>query len=252
MLRPGGDEVDPGGLYVGVPQHVGQLDHVPAHFIEGPGEQVPQVVGKDLAGGHPGMAAQVFHLRPDLAAGQALSASGEKNLTGGGFLRPGVLFQLPAQLARQQNGAQLALQGDIRLPGPGGLYGDIPHFAHPDARGADGLQQQSQPFPAQGVGGVQQPLVLLPGQLPPVVPEQLPLELQGLDFTVLPAQEGEKLIGRRRHGVDGDRGTALLQQRVPPGGGPLPGDLRPTQKGGQGPDVPHIFFDGPGAALLLF
>ena len=36
--------------------------------------------------------AQPFHLRPDLPSGQTFPASGEKNLTGGGFLLPGILF----------------------------------------------------------------------------------------------------------------------------------------------------------------
>ena len=49
---------------------------------------------------------------------------------------------------------------------------------------------RSRPRPT--VGGVQQALIFLPGQLPPVVPEQLPLDFQGLHLAVLPAQEGEK------------------------------------------------------------
>ena len=166
-------------------------------------------------------------------------------------MRFGVLFQLPAQPAGQQNRPQLPPQGNLRLPGVRRLHGDILHLAHPDAGGADGLQQQGQPLPPQPVGGVQKPLVLLPGELPPVVPEQPALNFQGLDFTVLPAQKGEKLIYRRHHGIDGDGGVSPLQQTVPPGRRPVPGDLRSAQPGGRRGHVPNVFFNGAGGALLL-
>ena len=64
----------------------------------------------------------------------------------------------------------------VRPPRLGGLHGDILYLAHPDSGGADGLQQQCQPLPAQLMGAIQQPLVLLPSELLPVVPEQLPLD----------------------------------------------------------------------------
>ena len=119
VFRAGGDEVDAGGLDGAVAQHVRQLRHVPADLVERPGEQVAQVVGEDLGGLHPRPGAQGLHLRPDLFPGQAPSASGEKDLTGGDFLSPGVFEQLPAQLARQQDGADLALEGDLRPAQPG-------------------------------------------------------------------------------------------------------------------------------------
>ena len=176
MLRARGDQVNAGGLDGAVTQHVSQLDHIPAHLIKGPGKQVPQVMGEHLAGGHPGRLAEPFHLRPDLPSGQTFSASGEKDLAGGGFLLPGVLFQLPAQLAREQDGTQLSFQGDLGSPRLGGLHGDILYLAHPDAGGADSLQEESQPLPAQGVGGGEQALILLPGELPAVIPEEPALD----------------------------------------------------------------------------
>ena len=103
MLRAAGNQIDPRGFQRAVAQHVGQLRHVPAHPVKCPGEQVPQIVGEDLIRRHAGSAAQPLHLRPDLPSGQAPSASGEKNLAGGVFLRFGVLFQLPAQFPRQEN-----------------------------------------------------------------------------------------------------------------------------------------------------
>ena len=177
MLCPGGNEVNAGGLDGTMTQHIGQLYYVPAYPVKGPCEQVAQVVGEDLAGSYARLFAQALHLRPNLPPGQTPSASGEENLARGDFLRLGVLFQFPAQLSGQQNSAQLAFQGNLCPPRPGGLHGDILHLAHPDARGAYCLQQQGQPLPAQAVGGVQQALILLPDELLPVIPEQLPLEL---------------------------------------------------------------------------
>lgn len=86
MLGAGGDEVDPGGLHAGVPQHVGKLRHVPAGLVEDPGEEMAQVVGKDLADRHPRRPGVALHLRPQLFSGEAFAASGEKDLAGGGFL----------------------------------------------------------------------------------------------------------------------------------------------------------------------
>ena len=39
------------------------------------GEQMPEVVGENLGGLHPGFGAQRFHFPPDLAAGDRLSAA---------------------------------------------------------------------------------------------------------------------------------------------------------------------------------
>ena len=72
MLRAGGDEVDPGGVHAGVAQHVGQFGHVPAGLVEAAGKEMAQIVGKDLPRGHPRLAAQPLHLRPDPPPVQAL------------------------------------------------------------------------------------------------------------------------------------------------------------------------------------
>ena len=114
MLGAGGDEVDAGGLDAGVAQHVSQLCHIPAHPVETPGKQVAQVVGKDLGRSDPGRPAHPLHLCPDLLPGHGPAASGEEQLAGGDFFLPGGLLQLPAQLPRQKDGADLPLQGDLR------------------------------------------------------------------------------------------------------------------------------------------
>ena len=250
MLGSGGDQVDAGGLDAAVAQDVRQLGHVPADPVERPGEQVPQVVGKDLGGLHPGPGAQRLHLRPDLPAGKAAAASGEKDLAGGGLLLPGVLQQLPAQLAGQQDGADLALQADHGPACQGGFHREIADLADPDAGGADGLQQQGQPLPAQGAGGAQQAVVLLPGQVPAVIPEQPPLDAQRADPQLRPAQKGEEAVQCRQLGVDGGRGLSAGQQGGLPGSRRILGEGALSQPGGKGRHVPAVLLHGAGALLL--
>ena len=90
VFHSSGHQINPGSVDRGVPQNIGQLHNVPANLIERSREQMPEVVGKNLRAFHTCLGAQRFHLPPDLAAGDRLSASGEKNLSGGGFLFPGV------------------------------------------------------------------------------------------------------------------------------------------------------------------
>ena len=113
MLGARGDQVNPGRLNTGVAQDVRQPGHVPADTVERLGEQVPQIVGKHLARCHARLVAQCFHLRPDLPAGDAFFVSGEKNLAGSDFLFPGVFEELAAELARQQDGPDLALPSGV-------------------------------------------------------------------------------------------------------------------------------------------
>lgn len=66
MLHPGGNQVDPGGVDGAVAQHVRQPGHVPGGPVEAPGEEMAQVVGKDLGGLHPGLTAKGFQFTPYL------------------------------------------------------------------------------------------------------------------------------------------------------------------------------------------
>lgn len=108
VFRPGGQEVDAGGLEAGMAQHIRQLHDVTAGPVKGRGEQMAKVVGKDLAGRDPRRLAQPLHLRPDLTAAEGRPVSGEKDLAGSGFLLFGVFQQLAAQLAGDEDGADLA------------------------------------------------------------------------------------------------------------------------------------------------
>ena len=162
----------------------------------------------------------------------------------------GVFQQLAAQLTRQKDGANLALEGDFRLPGPGRLHGEVFDLADPDAGGADGLDQQGQPRfppgPCRGGEGV----VVGPGQVPAFVPEHPPLESEELDPAVLPAQEAEQAVEGGQRPVDGGGGAPQLHQMGLPLQGLCLRERTPAQPAGKGPDVPEIFFDG-GRAFLL-
>ena len=79
VLGSGGHDVDAGGVDAAVAQNVGQLGDVLFNAVEGAGEQLAEIVGKDLAGLHVGLLAQGFHLCPDIAPIQRPAASGDEN-----------------------------------------------------------------------------------------------------------------------------------------------------------------------------
>lgn len=136
----------------------------------------------------------VFYFSPDILSGQPHTASGEKDLAGGDFLLFGVPQQLSAQPVGQQNRADLSLECDLRRAGLGGFHGDILHLAYPDARGADGLQQQLQPQVFLFPGSLNETEVFRLRQLPLGFPKHLPLEFQVLHLAVLPAHAGKNLF----------------------------------------------------------
>jgi len=85
MLRAGRAQIDPGGVDGAVPQHVGQLYDVAGGLIEGGGEQMPQIMGKDLRSRHARFFAQSFQDPPDGLSGEGPAVFGEEDLTGGDF-----------------------------------------------------------------------------------------------------------------------------------------------------------------------
>lgn len=247
VFRPGGQEVDAGGLEAGMAQHIRQLHDVTAGPVKGRGEQMAKVVGKDLAGRDPRRLAQPLHLRPDLTAAEGRPVSGEKDLAGSGFLLFGVFQQLAAQLAGDEDGADLAFQGDLRPARSGRLHGNILHLADPDAGGADGLHQQSQPRFVLRLCRSGEGVVVGPGQVPAVIPEHPPLDLEKLHPAVPEAQKVQQTVQGGEHGIDAGGGVAPLHQMGLPRRRPFLGDLPPLQPAGEGPDVPQIFLYGGGA-----
>ncbi len=96
LFRAGGDEVNSGCLDAGVSQHIRQFDNILINTIERLSEQMPQIVGEYFRFLHFRLFAQRLEFRPDLAAGQTLSVSGEKDFAGDDFMFFGIFFQLPA------------------------------------------------------------------------------------------------------------------------------------------------------------
>ena len=124
-----------------MPQYISQFYDILAGFIKDGGKQMPQVVGKYFGWSHVRVFTKAFQFCPDLSAGQFFSAFGAKDRAGGGFLFLGVLEQFAAQLGREENDPNFALQGDLRLAFPCGLHGDILDLAYPDSGGSDGFYQ---------------------------------------------------------------------------------------------------------------
>ena len=128
-----GHQVDTSGFNAGMAQDVRQLCNVLVDPVINRGKQMPEIMGKYLGGLHIGFLTEPLHLSPDLASPHGLSASGEKNLARGDFLLFRVFQQPPAQLSRQQDGADLALQRDGGTAFLCRLHGDIAHLADSDA-----------------------------------------------------------------------------------------------------------------------
>ena len=68
----------------------------------------------------------------------------DKHRSGGDFLFLEITFQQSPQLVREKDGAALALVAHLRSARLDGLNGDEPQLGHPDAGGADGLDDQGQ------------------------------------------------------------------------------------------------------------
>ena len=162
----------------------------------------------------------------------------------------GVFQQFAAKLARQQDGANFSLEGDLGPTPLGGLHGDIPHLGHPDTGSADGLHQQGQPLlPTRSCRG-QQPLVLLAGQFTACVAEQAALDFQKFCPALVPAQKMKQSVKCSQHRINGHRGVVFREQVIPPFGNQFPGNWSAVQPAGKGPDIPEILFNGAGAPLL--
>ena len=147
-------------------------------------------MGKYLAGLYPGFLAERFHLRPDIASVQRLSAPGDKNLAGtdAAFLCVGQ--QQTAQLAGEQNRSGLALAAHRYFPALDPFHCEITQFRHPDPGSADGFQNQ--PKPGVLLRRRQQAQILRLGQLLLLRAVNGILELQAFYLAVLPAQKIQK------------------------------------------------------------
>lgn len=230
-------------------QHIRKAHDVAAGAVKCRGEQVAEIVGKNLGRLHPRRLAQPLELKPHLPPRDRPSAFGEKDLAGGGFLFSGVLHQLAAQLGGQQDRADLALEGDGGPSRQRRLHGDIAKLGHANARGAERFHDEGEAFLPTLPRGGEQAVVFLLRQLLGAVPEDLPLDAQKFELDRQTGKPAEA-VDRRQHGVDGAGCVVPVQQAGFPSGGGLLGDGAAVQPEGKGGQVAAVFRDRPRRALV--
>lgn len=251
MLSAGGDEVESGGLDGGVTEHIGELGEVAGDFIECAGKEMPEIVRKDFAGFHAGEGAEIFHLTPDLLARERGAIARDEERPAGDALAAAIFGELAGEFAGQEDGADLALEGDGRTPLGSGFQGDVAQLGDADAGSADGLEDEREAVLAVGFGGGDKALILVTGQIAAGVAEELALQAQVLDLAVALADVLEPAADGGELGVDGGWLIAASDE----GGFPA-GDGHLGERGIGEPDceqvqVAAIFVNGGSAALFF-
>ncbi len=211
VLRSGGDDIQAGRVDAGMPQEVRQLRHVMVNAVEGPGEQVSQAVGKYFGGRNPCPLAQGFHLPPDVGPVQGRSRPGDKDRAGADIPLLSIAPQLLPQGRGQEDSPGLSLAGHHSFPADSRLHGDIGHLADPDAGGADGLDQQGQPFALLFLCRPHKTPVLLPAQFPLFRAVDLFLDPERPDTAVAESPEPQKPVDRRQVRIGAGGGIAFPQ-----------------------------------------
>ena len=170
-------DIDPRRLDAGMAKQVSQLRDIFFDVVERPGKQVPQIVREHFARGYFGALAQRLEQFPDCHAAEGFSAAGQKDgaRVDSVFLAP--LLQPVAEFLWQQDIAAFSLAADTGFAAADGLGGDELQFRHPDAGGADCLEQQLGALVASGAGGVEQAEILSTGKLAARVGKDLALTL---------------------------------------------------------------------------
>ena len=99
MLHAAGYEVYARRFDARMPQYIREPCDVTAGSVKHFREKMAQVVREYFGWRYARFSAYGLHLGPYLLAADALTASGQKNLAGGGFVFCGILEQLAAKLA---------------------------------------------------------------------------------------------------------------------------------------------------------
>ena len=199
--------VDPGGVDAGVSQQVREADDILLLLVIGHGEEVAEIVGKDLPPGDPRRPAELLHPVEDIGAVQGPAGPGDKDapLCDGPVSAVGA--ELFAELARQKDHPAFSLEGDSGAAGIEGRDRDEGQLADADAGPGQGLHDQGQlaaaplapPFPA--VGRPEYALIFLHGQVLLRAAEGIALGLEGRDAAVIPSRIFQKSIQGRDPGI---------------------------------------------------
>lgn len=165
MFRPRGDDIDSGGIDIAVTENIRQLRHIMVDAVKRPSEQVPQTVGKHLAGGNLRPFTQGLHLPPDIGSVNGSARSGHKHRAGADIPLLRVALKLFSQCGGQKHGPRFPLTGHNGLSLSHSFHRDVLQFAHPYAGGADTFQQQRQTLAAFFLGRFYEPYVFCPTEL---------------------------------------------------------------------------------------
>ena len=142
--------VDACGVDAGVAENVRQPGQVTLYGVIRSGEQVAEIVGEHLGRLHSSAFAQAFHIPPDVGAVKGPPRPRHEHRPadvlrpGGDFLCPEIVPEQAAQLGGQEHGAPLAFVDDFRSASDHGPNRDELQLRHPDAGGANGLDDEGE------------------------------------------------------------------------------------------------------------
>ena len=212
MFCTGRHDINPSRVCAAVAQNIRQLGDVLLNAVKGAGKQLAQIVWKYLAGFDVGGLAEGFHLSPDIASVERLSASRDEDRAGGDAAFLCIIQQQLSQLAGEQDRPRFALAAHRDFSALHRLHREEPQLRHPDAGATDGLQDQ--PKLGAMLCRRQQPQVFGLCQLLLFGTVGLALGFQILYLAVLQPQKIQQAVETGQHGVDGAHRIALFDQAV--------------------------------------
>ena len=133
VFGAGGDDINSGGVNAGMSENIRQLGNILFDSVKYPGEQMPEIMRKNLLRIDVGCAAEGFHFPPDIRAAYCPAGSGDKNHAGFDAMLGGVAEQFFTQLFDDEYRPGFRLAGDGCLTGFDGLNRDILQLADPNA-----------------------------------------------------------------------------------------------------------------------
>ncbi len=251
FLDLAGHGVAAGGLHAAVSKIVGQTDDILFLLIEAAGEKVAQVVGEYLAFFHPGAAAEGLHGAPDIAPVHGSAGSGYKYTAAGAVFLPAIVLQQLHQGGGQEDMAYFPLGIDAYGLLAQGFHGDGGELADPDPGAADGLDDAGEAAVRFPVSLTHQAFVVLPGQLPGLIQEELALDSWQTDAAFLSSYIFKVAVESYQHGA----GTGILvagQQIVPVAGHSVVVQLVVLDEGQEFADVAYVLADSAGFHVAGF
>ena len=145
--------------------------------VKAAGEQMPQVVRKNLTGIHFGAGTELFHIMADVCPIQGLSTSGAKNVALV-YTQLFCVFQQPdTQFLLQKNSAVFSFHANFRPSGLSRLHRNMLQLADPNACTANGQHDQIQPLISFGLSCRQKLFVFRFRQFPRLIQKRFPLYL---------------------------------------------------------------------------